>query len=97
MSKIVRRMSPMDRLMNSGLSRRELAHMEMKHRRWPLGTRVIANTPIGRLPGQVNKHWRSTECPGGCCIEFSEVVDLGDANGPRYCHRIAFRNLKPVK
>lgn len=96
MSKIVRKMDSLDRLMNSGLPKRELARMEAKHRRWPLGTTVEANTPIGVTVGKVSKHWRSDEVPHGCSIAFPHPVDLGDANGRRFCHVLPFRNLRKV-
>lgn len=80
--------------------RQTAAEMKTRHRKWPLGTEVIANTPIGRLPGRVHKHWRLEEVAAGCSIEFfgymPEPVDLGDANGARWCHVISFRNLKRV-
>jgi len=96
MSKIRRSLSRLDRAMNAGMSKREHAHMRGKHRRWPLGTPVMANTPVGLLRGRVFKHWRSDVAPHGCSVEFDRVVDLGDANGGRYCHVIPFRNLRPL-
>lgn len=99
MSKIVRRMNredPIDRHMNSGMSKRELAHMRAKHLRWPLSTEVLANTPAGVLPGKVFKHWRRGEVAHGCSILFPICVDMGDANGSRFAHNIPFRNLFKV-
>ena len=94
MSKIVRKMETIDRQMNCSLSKRELAHMQGKHMRWPLGTWVIANTNIGRIWGKVSKHWRSTEYPHKCSIDFEMPINLGDANGSRFSHVLPFRSLK---
>jgi hypothetical protein len=79
------------------LTRRESIHMTNKHRRWPLGAPVFAATPVGVLRGTVMKHWRSTEYPHGCSVEFATVVDLGDANGARFGHVIPFRCLCKVR
>ncbi|MEX3983854.1 hypothetical protein AB4Y45_33250 [Paraburkholderia sp. EG287A] len=70
--------------------------MLRKHRKWPLGTAVLVKTPAGYLLGKVHKHWRITEVEHGATVEFPCVVDMGDANGSRTSHIIAFRNMKPV-
>jgi hypothetical protein len=67
-----------------------------KHRKWPLGTVVMVKTPQGYLQGKVHKHWRIDEVEHGASVEFSQLVDLGDANGARFSHVIPFRNMKPV-
>lgn len=76
-------------------TRREHADMLRKHRKWPLGQRVATLTPQGYLVGKINKHDRHY---GGCCaVDFApNTVDMGDANGARFCHVIPFRNLKKV-
>ena len=74
------------------------ATFKTRHRKWPLGTKVIANTPIGRIEGKVGKHWRDYEVAAGCTVDFHpHLIDLGDANGERFCHVIPFRNLKKIK
>jgi hypothetical protein len=70
--------------------------MDRKHRRWPLGTPVAANTPAGYLTGIVFKHWRKNETPHGATVLFPEVVDMGDANGARFCHIVPFRNMRKL-
>ncbi|WP_157657761.1 hypothetical protein [Burkholderia ubonensis] len=80
-----------------GLGRKDQADFKRKHRKWPLGTAVMVQTPAGYLRGRIFKHWRINENPHGATVEFPEVVDMGDANGTRYCHVIPFRNMRPVK
>jgi len=78
------------------LGRKVSADFKRKHRKWPLGTTVMVMTPAGYLRGRISKHWRRTENHHGATVEFPEVVDMGDANGARYCHVIPFRSMKPV-
>jgi hypothetical protein len=75
---------------------KDSAHMLRKHRKWPLGTEVLVKTPSGYLKGKVHKHWRLNESPHVASVEFPFCVDMGDANGSRFCHNIPFRNMKPV-
>lgn len=72
------------------------AEITRKHRDWPIGTTVSTLTPQGYLSGHVSKHWRKSEYPHGCSIDFGQIVDMGDANSPRYCHVIPFRNLRKI-
>jgi len=69
--------------------------IDHRHCKWPLGMTVLVKTPCGYLAGTVFKHdraWR--HC---CTVDFKrQLVNMGDANGERYCHNIPFRNLKPV-
>lgn len=81
---------------NIGLGRKDQADFKRKHRKWPLGTAVMVQTPAGYLRGRIFKHWRLNENPHGATVEFPEVVNMGDANGTRYCHVIPFRNMRPV-
>ena len=86
------------------MNKREHAHMATKHRRWPLGTRVSvrATCTLDRskpreliLEGRVVKHWRSTEVPAGCSVDFSPlIVDMCDFNGARHCHVLPFARLR---
>jgi len=78
------------------LTSRNAADLRRKHRKWPLGTRVMVKTPEGYLAGRLFKHWRVDEVPHGATIEFDQLVNMGDANGARFCHVIPFRSLKPV-
>lgn len=79
---------PLNAKLNADITRR--------HRRWPLGTLVATLTPHGYLIGNVFKHWRKGERKEGCSVLFSQVVDMGDANGRRDCHVIPFRNLRKI-
>ena len=81
---------------NIGLGRKDQADFKRKHRKWPLGTAVMVQTPAGYLRGRIFKHWRINENHHGATVEFPEVVDMGDANGTRYCHVIPFRSMRPV-
>ena len=83
---------------NNFFNKKTRATFKTRHRKWPLGTKVIANTPIGRIEGKVGKHWRDYEVAAGCTVDFHpHLIDLGDANGERYSHVIPFRNLKKIK
>jgi hypothetical protein len=73
------------------------ADLKRKHRKWPLGTGVLVKTPMGYVPGRINKHWRIDESQHGASVEFPFLVDMGDANGARFCHEIPFRSMKPVR
>jgi hypothetical protein len=83
-------------LSHNALGRKVNADFDRKHRKWPLGMFVLVKTPAGYIRGRVFKHWRKDENEHGCSVEFPFVVDMGDANGSRFCHEIPFRSLKPV-
>jgi hypothetical protein len=76
--------------------RRVKADLRRKHRKWPLGTNVMVQTREGYLRGRIHKHWRIDETRHGASVEFPFCVDMGDANGSRYCHEFPFRSMKPV-
>jgi hypothetical protein len=84
-------------LSHFALGRKVNADFNRKHRKWPLGMPVLVKTPAGYLRGRIFKHWRIDENEHGASVEFPGIVDMGDANGARYCHEIPFRCMKPVK
>jgi hypothetical protein len=84
-------------LSHYALGRTVNADFKRKHRKWPLGMGVLVKTPAGYIRGRVFKHWRKDENEHGCSVEFPFIVDMGDANGARYCHEIPFRSMKPVE
>jgi hypothetical protein len=73
------------------------ADLKRKHRKWPLGTVVLVKTPKGYFNGRIFKHWRIDENQHGATVEFPHIVDMGDANGARFCHEVPFRSMKPVR
>lgn len=77
-------------------NRRVVAEFKTRHRRWPLGTRVCASTPLGPLEGVISKHWRKYERGDRCSVDFKRPFDFGDGNGARYAHDIPFRCLKKL-
>lgn len=66
--------------------------IDHRHCKWSLGTRVATLTPEGYLEGKICRHEKHRK--HGCDIEFSSVVDMGTANGARFCHFIPFRSLR---
>lgn len=68
--------------------------IDHRHCKWPLGLDVFVLTPQGYRAGRIHRHTK--ERPNVCDVCFAEVVDMGDANGVRYCHPVAFRNIKPA-
>jgi len=84
-------------LKHSAPNRKVDADFARKHRKWPLGMTVMVKTPAGYQQGRIFKHWRIDENEHGASVEFPSVVDMGDANGVRYCHEIPFRCMKPVR
>lgn len=71
------------------MSRNGIDH---RHCKWPLGAAVWVLTPDGYLKGAVNRH--ETEYPNRCDVAFEVPVDMGDANGRRFCHPIPFRMMR---
>ena len=69
--------------------------IDHRHCKWPLGTLVWVKTPQGYMEGRVNRHLTHPRYIDKCDIAFVELVDMGDANGVRYCHAVPFRNIKP--
>lgn len=68
--------------------------IDRRHCKWPLGTEVMTLTPEGYLRGKVSRHISDyLDC---CDINFEQVVDMGTANGRRFCHPIPFRSLRRV-
>lgn len=67
--------------------------IDHRHCKWPLGTIVWVLVEQDYLEGRINRHLK--RYVDKCDIAFVEPVDLGDANGLRYCHAIPFRNIKP--
>lgn len=81
-----------------------------RHREWPLGTKVIVNMtglqarvkpgtdPRGMLAGPRALHGRVVRHIRGkdqaCDIEFAVPIDIGNANGLRYCHVLSLSRLK---
>lgn len=78
------------------LNRAVRQDMTRRHRKWPLGTVVSVLTPQGYLVGRVFKHWRKDEVAHGATVDFPYCVDMGDANGLRFCHVIPFRSMRKM-
>jgi len=78
-----------------GQTRRRKTVMLAKHKKWPLDLPVATLTPQGYLGGRVVKHDR--EYGDRCLVEFTVMVNMGDANGSRFCHIIPFRNLRNLE
>lgn len=68
--------------------------IDHRHCKWPLSTVVWVLTPDGYVEGSINRHEK--DHPNRCDVAFHKTVDMGDANGRRYCHAIPFRNIRPV-
>lgn len=74
------------------LNRLERIQFARKHKKWPLGMIVKVKTRLGYMTGRVFKHWRASEVPHGCSVEFDKPVDLGRTQGSEtFCHILPFR------
>jgi hypothetical protein len=82
------------RALNQGMTKKEYAEMRKRHRKWPLGTVVIVDTPTGKRMASISRHMRQEGNRAQADVTFPECIDLGTANGYRLSHPIPFRCMK---